>query len=390
MKYKISLYCPDSHFLYDIRTLDQKGVGGGITARVRMAHALANLGHEVTLYLNCPQNRKIQGVHYINYSQCQVIDSDIFIASTSGGEFDLGGLQKLQINSKLKILLLHGILLPNNVNYQDFNYLYFPSIFVKNYFSNQIQLDQDHYFTCYHGVEDTFFKNSNPPRDPFNLVYLGHPEKGLEEALAVLRLLRRHNPLFKLHVFGGYGLWGNVQTSIPPEPGLVDHGLIGQKMLIPLLQKMSFSLNLQAIQEGFGLAVCESMKAGCVVLASRVGAYPEVIRQGNNGFLISGLHTDPQTHTKTANLILHLVNQPEYLDYVRKNAMQTPFSWQTIAKTWQGHMDWALAQKDNPAPQNISFAHCSQCNGPMLTLADGIHCVECGHYQQAMTEKHPS
>jgi len=289
MKYKISLYCPDSHILYDIRTLDQKGVGGGITSRVRLAHALANLGHEVTLYLNCPQNRKIQGVHYINYSQCQVIDSDIFIASTSGGEFDLSGLQKLQIKSRLKILMLHGIPLPHNVDYQDFDYVYFPSNFVKENFCRQVELDQKRVFTCYRGVEDTFFKNSRSPRDPFNLVYLGHPEKGLEDALAVLRLLRRHNPLFKLHVFGGYGLWGNTQTFIPPEPGLVDHGLIGQKMLIPLLQKMSFSLNLQAIQEGFGLAVCESMKAGCVVLASRVGAYPEVIRQGNNGFLISGL-----------------------------------------------------------------------------------------------------
>ena len=385
MKYKISLYCPDSHILYDIRTLDHKGVGGGITARVRMAHALATLGHEVTLYVNCPQNKKVQGVRYIHHSQCQNIDSDIFIASTSGGEFDLAGLQKVKINTRMKILMLHGVPLPRNTNYQDFDFVYFPSNFVKENFCRQVKLDQSHTFIAYRGVEESYYRKQNFKRNPFSLVYLGHPEKGLEDALSILRILRRDDRRFTLHVFGGYGLWGDAQTSIPSEPGLENHGLIGQRKLIPLLQKMSFSLNLQAIQEGFGLAVCESMKAGCIVLASRVGAYPEVILQGNNGFLINGLHTDISTHEKTANLILNLVKHPDYFDFVRQNAMQTPFSWQTIAKTWQGHWNWFFANE-----QINSFAHCSKCNGSMITLADGFHCVECGNYQQSMTEKQPS
>jgi glycosyltransferase involved in cell wall biosynthesis len=381
MKYKISLYCPDSHILYDIRTLDQKGVGGGITSRIRIAHALAKLGHAVTLLINCPQNKTIQGVRYIHYSQCKSVDADVFIASTSGGAFDLGGLQSMQVNARLKILMLHGVPLPHQVNYQNFDFVYFPSNFVKERFCINIPLNQKQIFTSYRGVEESFFKKRNSKRDPFKLVYFGHPEKGLEDAISILRMLRKTDQRFTLHVFGGYGLWGNAQKSIPPEPGLVDYGLIGQKKLIPLLQGMGFSLNLQAIEEGFGLAVCESMKAGCIVLASRVGAFPEVIQQGYNGFLIDGLHTDLQTHQKAVKLILQLIDQPEYFEYVRKNASQTPFSWQTIAQSWQGHWDWHL----NHQPTD-SMGVCSKCKGALIALADGFHCVECGHYQPSLSE----
>ena len=40
MKYRVTLYCPDRHVEYDAgRTPDQKG--GGVTARIRLAQALA-------------------------------------------------------------------------------------------------------------------------------------------------------------------------------------------------------------------------------------------------------------------------------------------------------------------------------------------------------------
>ncbi len=40
-RYRVVIYCPDRHIVYDGRTPDEIGVGGGITARVRMARALA-------------------------------------------------------------------------------------------------------------------------------------------------------------------------------------------------------------------------------------------------------------------------------------------------------------------------------------------------------------
>ena len=55
VKRRVAIFCPDRHILYDGRTPDEVGVGGGITARVRMARALARRGHEVHMIVNCPQ-----------------------------------------------------------------------------------------------------------------------------------------------------------------------------------------------------------------------------------------------------------------------------------------------------------------------------------------------
>ena len=39
-----------------------------------------------------------------------------------------------------------------------------------------------------------------------------------------------------------------------------------------------FSLNLQAIEDSFGMSIIEAMQAGSVVVASPLGAYPEITK----------------------------------------------------------------------------------------------------------------
>jgi glycosyltransferase involved in cell wall biosynthesis len=89
-----------------------------------------------------------------------------------------------------------------------------------------------------------------------------------------------------LHVYGGSKLWGEEDAPFLLEPGVVDHGMVGQKDLARALMGMGFSIHLQTRQEPFGLSVIESMRRGCIVIASSVGAYPEIITHAFNGFLI--------------------------------------------------------------------------------------------------------
>ena len=42
--------------------------------------------------------------------------------------------------------------------------------------------------------------------------------------------------------------------------------------------------------EGFGLTVIEAMASGAAVIASDAGAWPDIIRQGVNGYSVSGNH----------------------------------------------------------------------------------------------------
>lgn len=383
MTYKTIIYCPDSHIKYNLRTLDRHGVGGGITARVRIGHALADLGNSVEAYVNCPRDELIRHVQYRHYSSLDRAAADVFIVSSSGGAFDLSGLEKIKVKAKLRILMVHGLVIPENIRFDQFDYIYFPSNFIRERLGEQISFDQGRCFVAYRGiVEEYYRKNFIQKRNPYHLVYTGHPSKGLEAAISIMRILRNEDSRFQLHIFGGNELWGEPGTETPSEPGIIHHGMIGQRRLARILQSIGFSLNLQAIQEGFGSAVSEALRAGCIVLASRVGAYPETIRNGWNGFFIPGDHQTEQTHQEAASLILRLIDHPAYMDFVRRNAIHTPVSWETIARAWVGHWRWHFNHPNGQQPNQKPNMDCALCHGKLIMLADGLHCVDCGNFQK--------
>jgi glycosyltransferase involved in cell wall biosynthesis len=382
-KYSVIIYCPDTHVTYDRDVMDHKGIGGGATARVRAAYALADRGHQVRLFINCPKERTEFGVETRHFSKLEKDDSDIFIASTSGGQFDLSSLERINFNSRLKILLVHGIAPPNGLSSYLFDFVNSPSNFIREKVVHEWRMPPDKVFVSHRGVVESHYAFRGwrvPKRDPFALLYAGHPSKGLDTAIAILRSLRGIDNRFNLHAYGGAGLWGKAGEDPKPEAGVTYHGIIGQRQLAQEIQRCSFSINLQDRQEPFGMTLIEAMRAGCIPLASPVGAYPEIVVHGQNGFLVAGEHTEESTRQAAVNLILGLVRNPEYIDYLRQNAVKTPLTWDQVASTWEGHWDWCLSGK---TPKNIpGLGICNECQGAWLPLADGLHCINCGNYQR--------
>jgi len=387
MKNKISIYSPDKHISYGLSTLDEVGVGGGITARIRMAHALEECGHDVSLYVNCPESGVIEGVQYRHCDLLKQVDADVFIATTSGGGLDLSNLSEIEINASLLILMVHGVDPPNGVALSQFDFINALSNFVRQIIIDQWGVVGSKVFVSHRGVKSNYYEiadKQTPEKDPYGIVYTAHPSKGLESAVAVLRLLRQRDSRFNLHIYGGHQLWGEETHNIVEEPGIFYHGLIGQRKLAHEMQKYGFSLNLQSRPEPFGMVLIEAMKAGCIVITSPVGAFPEIIQHGWNGFLVKGDHNERVTQIAAAELILELVSQPAICASIRENAKKYPLDWKTIAMAWSGHWDWALGNEQFGSDQ----AHertCLYCDTRLLSLADGFHCIGCGIYRRDLT-----
>ncbi len=70
-------------------------------------------------------------------------------------------------------------------------------------------------------------------------------------------------------------------------------------------------------QECFPLVVIEAMQFGLPVIASRLGAIPEIINHGENGFIL-----DPSDHEGFAKVIRELIDQKEMLHRVGMAARQ--------------------------------------------------------------------
>jgi glycosyltransferase involved in cell wall biosynthesis len=237
MKYNVTFYCPDRHIQYDGGRLpDTKGVGGGVTVRIRMAHALASSGHNVTLICNCQQKEMDRNVQYVPLDDRNSIETDILILTTSGDGLNLLPFLSLKVRAKLTILLAHGVDQPRGVEQIPFDRFYAISNFIRTIMHDEWGLPLNRIFVSHHGVARDFFQQEQAntfakKRNPFRLAYLGHPQKGREAAIGILKTLRKRDSRYHLHLFGDERLWGQKARMVWGVRGIKNFGLIDQKNL---------------------------------------------------------------------------------------------------------------------------------------------------------------
>jgi len=92
-------------------------------------------------------------------------------------------------------------------------------------------------------------------------------------------------------------------------------------------------LVVPSYSEGLPNIVLEAMACGTVVLATPVGGIPDVIKDGENGFLLSS--NNPQ---HIAERVLELMNNPDLLEETSKNAyeyVKENFNYKTTLENWR-------------------------------------------------------
>lgn len=377
-RYRVLIYCPDRHILYDGRTPGRRGVGGGITARVRMAAALARRGHRVTVVCNCPRAATIAGVRYAPLDSLSRLEADVLVLTTSGGGLDLSAALALDLQARLRLVWIHGPDMPGGFAALDADCVYAVSNFIADAAHARWGLERARLFVAYNAFEERLFAHRwprRPPRrDPHRLAYFAHPSKGLDAAVEVVRRLRRFDPRFHLVVYGGEALWGGQGGRRRAEPGVIERGLIGQRRLLRELQAAAFSIQLQAREEPGALAIVDALRAGCIILGSPVGCYPEMLLDGVDGFLIPGNHTEEPAWSRAAEIVRALASDADAAAALSRNAQLVPWDSDTMARVWSAHWEWWLAGR--PAGDGA----CPDCGAGRLRLADGWHCTGCARY----------
>src|ERR1700694_5756931 len=114
--YDVTIYCSDRHLVYDGRTRDRRGVGGGVTARIRLARALAALGHRVTVLANCPREGTYSSVHYVPWDGVKRIRTDVLVLNTSGGAVDVRPILDVDVQARQRIVWVQGVPAPRGLH----------------------------------------------------------------------------------------------------------------------------------------------------------------------------------------------------------------------------------------------------------------------------------
>ena len=354
--YDIVMYCPDENFLYNWETPYTKGIGGGKTSLIRISHALGAFGHRVAFYGNFDREGLYNGVQHLDFRKATEIKCDVLIAASSQGNPDLSALAGIAINARLIGISIHGLPKPRGLDMIPYDYIYSPSHFLKGYAVENWGIAPDKIVVCNRAIDEPAFfeaERLSISRDPFGIVYFGHPDKGLDVAVEIVKSLRQRDSRFYLDIYGGYQLHGNNLREICEEEGIQFKGLIGQRELARRLFSYSFCLALQEYQEAFGIAVIEAKRAGVIVIASKVGAHVETITDGYDGFLIEEHYKSKECFEKVVGLAANLALDKMRREFISNNARAYKRSWEQVANELTAHWDNIFQKRTSPAKKVV-------------------------------------
>ncbi|MBI2081488.1 MAG: N-acetyl-alpha-D-glucosaminyl L-malate synthase BshA [candidate division NC10 bacterium] len=124
------------------------------------------------------------------------------------------------------------------------------------------------------------------PRGERLLIHLSNfrPLKRIPDVIRIFAEVRRHLPARLLMV--GDGVERPAAVALAHELGVADDVLfLSRQEDVPRLLLAGDLFLLPSEEESFGLAALEAQSCGLPVIASRVGGLPEVIADGESGFL---------------------------------------------------------------------------------------------------------
>jgi glycosyltransferase involved in cell wall biosynthesis len=183
------------------------------------------------------------------------------------------------------------------------------------------------------------------------------PHKGQETAIRATAILKKAGVeitcwLAGVERQGGGGYTTRLQ-SLCNELGVRDRiRFLGQRDDIPDLLRAADFLLLPSTNEGLPLSVLEAQATKVPVLAAPTAGIPEVITDGETGFLIPADDAVGYAHR-----IASLLNHPEIFHRVREQAYTQAikeYNWHTCCEAV-----WMLYQAlwDEPARDNACNAH---------------------------------
>lgn len=145
--------------------------------------------------------------------------------------------------------------------------------------------------TIYHGIDLLHFKYNEEKVDGIVWAGRGVPEKGLDDVMAVIKATGVNAKIFPI-LKSKHVDW--IKKEILAKRNLLKASItvrtsfdINQSQLAEYYQQSKLFLNPIKWEEPFGLVMIEAMACGTPVVAYARGSVPEIIKDGETGFIVN-------------------------------------------------------------------------------------------------------
>ncbi|MGN7611979.1 glycosyltransferase family 4 protein [Magnetococcales bacterium HHB-1] len=193
-----------------------------------------------------------------------------------------------------------------------------------------------------HTIDQTLYHPiKNRDKKPYTILFVGGLTtlKGADQLVEALLILKKRDLHLKAVLVGDGPLMDPLKKRILKHQA-EDHiklpGAVYGQDLIQYYQKSQFFV-LPSHREGFPFVLVEALCCGVLPIITPVGAIPETIQQGYNGWLLSPLPKAPEI----AKAIDHLLTHPQDCHQLAQGVMETSaqFNHQHAIKAWQSILD---------------------------------------------------
>jgi hypothetical protein len=138
-------------------------------------------------------------------------------------------------------------------------------------------------------VSEKLFQLAFAPQLPLRVGLIGNvvPKKGLADFLALAERLADRNDI-TLHIVGPVHDRAGLPTDLPPNVILAGYRPSPEEAI----EAVDIVINLSTVEESFGRTILEAQAGGRPVVCYRRGALPEMVVDGETGFLVDSGDVD--------------------------------------------------------------------------------------------------
>ena len=336
---------------FDGHTPMKGPLGGSESGIVYMARELACIGHDVSVYSNCPNPGDYDGVDYRHYhrffDEFPSTHWDVFFSFRSFDPFLIGRIAPRTIfwtgdaYDQPAIANLGHPTLQENID------LHFcVSEWQRRTFIETFSLPEEKVVATRNGFRSDLIPEPSE-KNWTNGIYSSTPFRGLQGLLEMFPRIRRAVPTMTLGVFSSMKVYGWAaaadQDTYGPiyraaeQDGVTMHGGVAQTLLLEHLSRSGFLLYPNTFEETSCIAAIEAQACGAVVVTSAKAGLAETVEDGSTGVCIQGDPASEDYRRAFVQAVSQLAGNRERLRSMSGAARRRAFglySWRSIAQEW--------------------------------------------------------